>query len=575
MISRWYLIEKTLAIHLRHVSVAWFGAISMRLFQILFLFTITFTIFGNSSVFADTRGDSITPLKIPDNFPLGVVSVIRLDDFALLETVNVEVHIAHPHIGDLLVQLECPSGQVVTLHKRDGGRKKNINANYRIRECENSKVVGDWKLRISDNAPSAAGSLLSWKLHTKVNKSNMPLYRIGSIKDWYLVGNAITPGNDKLNVRIDVSKKVDAMAAVIDGGPSRPLTKTDMGFDGNLDISQLPSGLHTLFLTEDSSQTPIVKLQFRRSYPLYVLMTTDWDSSDSRNSILKLHEKLHIEHPGLKFTHFLGPYTFTDPSVSKVRQAYLVDWLLRLSTTYQDEIGLHIHPFCNFVSTVPGVPCRIKPSDSYDKGDSTGYTVLSATYSESEFFKLLEAADALFTAHGLGKPTAFRTGSWAANAGTLKALAEDGFVADSSANNWARIEESRHDGNGFLYTWNREHWHPITDISQPYFPNIINPATSGKPSIPILEIPDNGSLVDYVTGDEMIEIFNVNWFGSALSRPTTFVMGFHPVSYSLGFHKRIEKALAHIDNFLASKGDGPVVYETISHISTVFKDLQR
>jgi len=348
-----------------------------------------------------------------------------------------------------------------------------------------------------------------------------------------------------------------------------------MGFDGNLDISQLPSGLHTLFLTEDSSQTPIVKLQFRRSYPLYVLMTTDWDSSDSRNSILKLHEKLHIEHPGLKFTHFLGPYTFTDPSVSKVRQAYLVDWLLRLSTTYQDEIGLHIHPFCNFVSTVPGVPCRIKPSDSYDKGDSTGYTVLSAAYSESEFFKLLEAADALFTAHGLGKPTAFRTGSWAANAGTLKALAEDGFVADSSANNWARIEESRHDGNGFLYTWNREHWHPITDISQPYFPNIINPATSGKPSIPILEIPDNGSLVDYVTGDEMIEIFNVNWFGSALSRPTTFVMGFHPVSYSLGFHKRIEKALAHIDNFLASKGDGPVVYETISHISTVFKDLQR
>ena len=126
-----------------------------------------------------------------------------------------------------------------------------------------------------------------------------------------------------------------------------------------------------------------------------------------------------------------------------MRQAYLVDWLLRLSTTYQDEIGLHIHPFCNFVSTVPGVPRRIKPSDSYDKGDSTGYTVLSAAYSESEFFKLLEAADALFTAHGLGKPTAFRTGSWAANAGTLKALAEDGFVADSSANNWARIEESR------------------------------------------------------------------------------------------------------------------------------------
>ena len=104
----------------------------------------------------------------------------------------------------------------------------------------------------------------------------------------------------------------------------------------------------------------------------------------------------------------------------------------------------------------------------------------------------------------------FRTGSWAADAGTLKALAEDGFVADSSANNWARIEESRHEGNGMLYTWNRRHWAPINDVSQPYYPNAQNSAIAGKPTIPILEIPDNGSLVDYVTGNEMIEIFNVN-----------------------------------------------------------------
>jgi hypothetical protein len=209
----------------------------------------------------------------------------------------------------------------------------------------------------------------------------------------------------------------------------------------------------------------------------------------------------------------LGPYTFTEPSVSKARQSYFANWMMRLSTTFQDEIGLHIHPFCNFVNTVPGVPCRTKPSDSYNQGDSTDYTVLSSAYSESEFLTLLRAADNLFIAHGLGKPTTFRTGSWAANAGTLKALAEDGFVADSSANNWARIEESQHDGNGMLYTWNHEHWKPINDLSQPYFPNTLNPAISENPSIPILEIPDNGSLVDYVTGDEMIELFNVNWFG--------------------------------------------------------------
>ena len=571
----------------------------MRLFRIpLLLFAITFTVFANPAVLSENRSSKSSKpseiirqpvftgqrierlsaagsLKIPDNFPLGIVSSIRVDDFVNIKNIDVDIHIAHPHIGDLLVQLECPNGRIVTLHNREGDRKKNLDAVYHVTECDNSQVVGNWKLRISDNAQSAKGSLLSWKLRINADKTEVPLFRISGINDWYLIGNAITPGNDSLNVRIDVFGKVESIAVVIDEGPGQPLTKTVTGFNGIIAISQLPPGKHFLSLTANGSQSPFAKLPFRRSHPLYVLMTTDWDSSDSVDSILHLHEKLHTEHPGLKFTHFLGPYTFTDPDVSKVRQAYLADWLIRLRSTYQDEIGLHIHPFCNFVNTVSGVPCRFKPSDSYDKGDTTGYTVLSSAYSESEYLKLLKAADKLFIAHGLGKPTAFRTGSWAANAGTLKALAEDGFVADSSANNWARIEESQHDGNGLLYTWNRQHWKPISDISQPYYPSVQNPATAGNPAIPILEIPDNGSLVDYVTGDEMIKIFNVNWLGMPLLRPTTFVFGFHPISYSLGFHRRMEKILAHIDSFLASNGEGPVVYETVSRVSSVFKELPR
>jgi subtilisin-like proprotein convertase family protein len=570
----------------------------MSLFQILLLFAITFDVFGNPSVFTDNSDSNVSqpsgkinwpvstgrrivlhspaiPLKIPDNFALGIVSSIRLDDFGLLKTVNVEIHIAHPHMDDLLVQLECPNGRIVTLHNRIGGRKTNLNTAYRVTECDNSQAAGNWKLRISDNAPSATGSLLSWKLCVTADKTHAPLFRVDGVKDWYLIGNAITSGNDSINVHVDVAGTAESVEAVIDGGVGRALTKTVGGFDGTLDISQLQPGIHSLSLAADGSQSPFAQLHFRRSHPLYALMTTDWDSSDSRDSILRLHEKLHAKHPGLKITHFFGPYTFTDPGVSSVRRATLADWLIRLRTTYQDEIGLHIHPFCNFVDTVPGVPCRFKPSDSYDKGDTTGYTVLSSAYSESEFLKLLRAADTLFTAHGLGKPTAFRAGSWAAGTDTLRALAEDGFVADSSANNWARIEESRHDGNGMLYLWNRQHWKPITDISQPYYPNAQNPATRGKPAIPVLEIPDNGSLVDYVTGDEMIEVFNVNWSGKPQLYPATFVFGFHPVSYGRNFHRRIEKALAHIDSFLASNGEGPVVYETVSRISRVFEGLPK
>ncbi|MEC4748865.1 hypothetical protein [Methylomicrobium sp. Wu6] len=302
------------------------------------------------------------------------------------------------------------------------------------------------------------------------------------------------------------------------------------------------------------------------------MLTTDWDTSDSRDSVLKLHEKLHLQHPSLKITHFLGPYTFTDRKLSPARQSYLADWMILLRRSFQDEIGLHIHPYCNFVNTVRGVHCRFKPSDTFRRGDSSGYTVLSSAYSETEFLHLLKAADALFVAHGLGKPTSFRTGSWAAGPQTLKALAADGFVADSSANNWERIrEESKNDGNGVLYTWNRQHWNAINDRSQPYFPGELEPMSDGVPAIPILEVPDNGSLVDYVTSDEMISIFRSNWQGQPLAKPVTYVFGFHPVSYNKTFHKRIEKTLNYIDRFLAVNGDGPVVYETLSNIAHVFQ----
>jgi subtilisin-like proprotein convertase family protein len=156
----------------------------MRWFHCLLLFAAVYSVFGSAIVFADNHGSKGSKLsgkakqsmstgqridrlsadialKIPDKFPLGIVSTIPLDDFALLKLVTVEIHIAHPHIGDLLVQLECPNGQIVTLHNRDEGRKKNLDAIYRVTECGNSQAAGNWKLRISDNAPSAAGSLLS------------------------------------------------------------------------------------------------------------------------------------------------------------------------------------------------------------------------------------------------------------------------------------------------------------------------------------------------------------------------------------------------------------------------------
>jgi hypothetical protein len=70
--------------------------------------------------------------------------------------------------------------------------------------------------------------------------------------------------------------------------------------------------------------------RFYRSHPYYALLTTDWDSADSKNSVLKRHLQLHQEHPTIKVTHFLGPYTFTDPQVSAKWKTYLANWMLDL-----------------------------------------------------------------------------------------------------------------------------------------------------------------------------------------------------------------------------------------------------
>jgi len=401
--------------------------------------------------------------------------------------------------------------------------------------------------------------------------SAKPLFRICGIRTWYLIGNSLTPGANSIQFTVDTNASAGPLEIFIDNQPKDRIIRANNHYTGKIDISDLTIGHHSLIIKPGDHVTPALKWVFFRSHPLYVLLTTDWDTSDSKDAILKLHEELHLEHPTLKITHFLGPYTFTDSAVSPSRREYIANWILRLRDTYKDEIGLHIHPYCNFVNTVTSVDCRIKPSDTYKRGDSSGYTVLSAAYGEVEFLRMLKAADDLFINHGLGKSTAFRTGSWAADRNTLNALAADGFVADSSANNWRRIrEESENDGNGVLYDWNRKHWQTINDRSQPYTPSQDSPMKTGSPAIHLLEVPDNGSLVDYVTGDEMISIFKANWHDQALHKPATFVFGFHPVSYDKLFHKRIEKTLNYIDHFLAENNDGPVVYETLSRMTKAF-----
>ena len=397
-----------------------------------------------------------------------------------------------------------------------------------------------------------------------------PRFQVTGVRTWYLIENALTPGHESMEVSVaGPLRGVKTVRVWIDGAPAGQLTKEEDVFSGSVGLADLPAGQYQALFAFDDESEAFARVEFYRSHPLYVLVSNDWDDPDHDDEILRRQEWLHETHPELKITHLVGPYTFTDREVSEERRDELVSWLLAAQDDHGDEIGLHIHPYCSFVEDA-GVSCRHRPSLKYADDDPTGYTVSCTAYTEQEFAQLLRHADELFLQRGLGKPTSFRAGGWTADLSVLRALAATGYLVDASANNWARMEEWEDREDAILYWWNQEHWSTIDDTSQPYYPSMHDIQSSDPPHLSVLEVPDNGSLVDYVTGDEMVAIVRANWAGGALASPRQVSIGYHPSTLDADYAERLHVALTHTDRYLASRDRGPIAYETLTSMTQVF-----
>ena len=398
-------------------------------------------------------------------------------------------------------------------------------------------------------------------------------YRINGLQAWYLIGNDLDRGEDEIRLEIEGPTSEDIHVWLDPLEPQR-LLRTDDGFSLELDISSLPVGSYDLILAAANTDVAFAHFRIHRSHPLYVIVSTDWDDADNAELALRLQEELHEEYPELLLTHFVGPYTFTDPTVSAERREFLADWVLGMQNDYGDEIGLHIHPYCNFVESIPQT-CLEEPSLVYENGDSSGYTIMVNAYSEEEFTEQLLVSDALFVENGLPKPTSFRAGGWSADITTIRALHNADYIADTSANNWARLEEWEGLYNGVLYDWNRENWSEINDTSQPYYPSQEDVQSDSGTRIPVLEVPDNGSLVDYVSGEEMIEILNANWPEHApLQQPIAYSIGYHPSNFNMIYKINLQEIFDYIQPHLSKHGSGPIHYQTLSNMTKVWPFLE-
>ncbi|HUS32761.1 MAG TPA: hypothetical protein VMZ53_29875 [Kofleriaceae bacterium] len=400
---------------------------------------------------------------------------------------------------------------------------------------------------------------------TAPSKEDSPGYTV-TAKHWLLVGDSLTPGDAKFTATVKAPADVSTVDLWIDGH----YVSSAQGhgtFTLTANAEDLAIGDHVALLAKRGSTQAFASVKITRTAPLYVAVSNDWDDPDHTDDKLERQERLHTRHPHMVITHFVGPYTFTDPSVSAARQQVLVDWLKGYEAK-GDEIGVHIHPWCNFVQAA-GVTCRTSPSFAH-ASDTTGYTVILGSYTEPELEKLFKKANELFAAHGLGRPTSFRAGGWTATSDVITAMGKTGYKVDASAANWARLEEWRGVANASIYEWNQQHWGPVDETTQPYYPSVDDILADAAPHQRVLEVPDNGALVDYVSAQEMIDMFRVNFDGRALTEAKQYSIGYHPVDFSESFFQRIDGALTEIDKHLAVDDRGPVIYARMTDLVKAF-----
>jgi hypothetical protein len=399
---------------------------------------------------------------------------------------------------------------------------------------------------------------------------NDPAFSIQGLRQWYLVGDGVTPGDDEMTVIVTAPAGTQYVDAYIgDFKPVRMGQQSD-GFAMDISIADFAQGDYTMLFTANDSADAFAQVSFHRSSPFYVLVSTDYDFSDPGTQATMYMDSLHTDHPTMRITHFWAPYTYTDPMVTDARRGELDTWILAQRDTYGDEIGLHIHPYCNFV-TDAGVTCITDQSDVYPSGDTSGYTIMLGAYGHDNFSILLQHAKDIFAQHQLGTPKTFRAGGWTATLDTLRALQDNGYIADTSALNWQYIQGAWR--GKVIASWTMAQWGPIGDTSQPYYPSeSVITASSPGPDYSLLEVPDNGAMIDYTTLPQITHVFDANFDGQhALLVPTTMMMGFHPATgFSADEYSRVDSFLEYADKHLANKDLGPVVYTTLSDVTPVF-----
>jgi len=384
-----------------------------------------------------------------------------------------------------------------------------------------------------------------------------PLLKISSLKKWILKEKDIPKLN--LLVSTDLNINSDNTYFLIDNNKKLNTLEISRG-SVEIPLDSVKTGEHKLYLVSNINGNIYRSnnITFNLSAPVYVAWTLDWEGVEPQQQFLNMVADIAADY-NIKLTHFFSPRILINVKIAPQRKRELVNWVLNRYNNLGEEIAMHLHMHHDMVEEA-GVTAKYN-AQTWDRG-STGFDTPSTEYNYFEYLKILRWGKAKMVEFGLPEPKGFRAGGWFANIDNLKAMKDAGFVYDSSGRVSFPIGQNR-----MTQPWQ------MTSRTQPYYISESDQNSSSKPSLGLLEIPNNGLDSYWSDAETLIQNFYDNYTpNSVLNKSVLVTYLSHPEWFNIDDPK-LRTLFDELNKYRIDFDNGPVKFVTLSEWMDLNADM--
>ena len=274
---------------------------------------------------------------------------------------------------------------------------------------------------------------------------------------------------------------------------------------------------------------------------LYGVVSVDWEGRDLSSRNLSAMKQFRSEFPEIKLLHFLNAAYYTKEGASSQDVNQKVSSVIRKG----DELGLHIHAWKSLFEAA-GVSFRSNPTYWGTRltgcDSDCGHEVALTAYTTDEIRKVVRFSTQILSQNGFGRAKSFRTGGWLGSQAVLDAIAAEGFTLDSSRVPPQFLRAQL--GSLPIFQWIQDLWGDARSTDQP--------RSVSTASGPIIELPDNGALADYMSASQMVSVYKT-YASLVQAHPDVdyyFQIGFHQETAAT-YLPQVRQALRTIESLAA------------------------